>query len=99
MSDEEKEAWSVIGSIGGTNWDTDFKMTKQADGVTWVSGEIEITETSEFKVRQGASWDVNYGITAGAVVQGGDNVKPGQAGTIVVTLVTGDTPTLTYEFK
>ena len=61
MSDEQKQAWSVIGTVNGTNWDTDFAMEKQADG-TYLSKEVfAMTVGMEFKVRQGASWDVNYG--------------------------------------
>ena len=50
------------GAIGGTNWDTDLLMEEQADG-TWKSVEAyEIADGVEFKVRQGKSWDNNYGI-------------------------------------
>jgi hypothetical protein len=56
------KAWTVIGAIAGTNWDTDLTMTEQADG-TWKSDEAyEINDTTEFKVRQGKSWDVNFGV-------------------------------------
>ena len=61
MSDDVLNAWTVIGSIGGTNWDTDLEMT-ETDGI-WKSNEAyEITEGVEFKVRQGKSWDNNYGV-------------------------------------
>ena len=61
MTDEQKQAWSVIGSINGTNWDTDFPMEKQADG-TYLSKDVfDMAVGNEFKVRQGASWDVNFG--------------------------------------
>ncbi len=69
-SDEELQAWGVIGSICGTNWDTDFKMTKQEDG-SFLSDVLELNEGDEFKVRQGGSWDVNYGVGGAA---GGDNI-------------------------
>ena len=62
MDDSVLKAWTVIGAIGGTNWDTDLAMEEQADG-TWKSVEAyEIAEGVEFKVRQGKSWDNNYGI-------------------------------------
>ena len=71
MSDEVLKAWTVIGSIGGTNWDTDLPMTEQADG-TWKSDEAyELTDGVEFKVRQGKSWENNYGADA---VKDGPNV-------------------------
>ena len=77
MSDEVLKAWTVIGTIGDSNWNGDLPMTEQADG-TWKSDEAyEMTTASEFKVRQGKSWDNNYG--AGGV-KGGDNFKPDKDG-------------------
>ena len=61
MSDEAKNAWGVIGSICGTNWDTDFPMTEDPAG-TYTSDVLELKAGEEFKVRQGASWDVNFGV-------------------------------------
>ena len=61
MSDEQKNAWGVIGNICGTNWDTDFTMTEGPDG-TYTSDVLELKAGEEFKVRQGASWDVNFGV-------------------------------------
>ena len=61
MTDEQKNAWSVIGSICGTSWDTDFAMTEEPAG-TWTSEVLELKAGEEFKVRQGASWDVNFGV-------------------------------------
>ena len=59
MTEDELNAWSVIGSICGTNWDTDFPMTEA--GGSFVSEQLELHTGDEFKVRQGASWDVNFG--------------------------------------
>ena len=61
MTDEQKNAWGVIGAICGTNWDTDFPMTEGPDG-TYTSEVLELKAGNEFKVRQGASWDVNFGV-------------------------------------
>ena len=62
MSDDVLNAWTVIGTIGGSNWTDDLAMTEQADG-TWKSNEAyEIGDTDEFKVRQGKSWTNNYGM-------------------------------------
>jgi len=61
MSDEAKQAWGVIGGICGTAWDTDFPMTKVSDD-TYESDVLELKAGEEFKVRQGASWDVNFGV-------------------------------------
>ena len=61
MTAEQKNAWGVIGSICGTSWDTDFAMTEGPDG-TYTSDVLELKAGEEFKVRQGASWDVNFGV-------------------------------------
>ena len=71
MTEEEKSAWGVIGAICGTNWDTDFPMTETEANV-FVSEVLELHEGDELKVRQGASWDVNYGQDC---APGGDNIK------------------------
>ena len=70
MSGDVLNAWTVIGAIGGTNWDTDLAMT-ETDGI-WTSDEAyEISAETQFKVRKGKSWDENFGIDG---VAGGDNV-------------------------
>ena len=75
MTEEEKNAWSVIGAICGSNWDKDFPMKEIEPGV-WQSEPMELHAGEEFKVRQGASWDVNYGMKDGVTVAGGmDNAK------------------------
>ena len=62
MSDDVLKAWTVIGTIGGSNWTDDLPMTEQADG-TWKSNEAyDIGDADEFKVRQGKSWTNNYGM-------------------------------------
>ena len=61
MTEEQKNAWSVIGSICGTNWDTDFAMTEVEPG-TYQSEVLELKAGEEFKCRQGAAWDVNFGV-------------------------------------
>ena len=74
MTDEQKQAWSVIGNICNTNWDTDLPMTADGENV-WVSEVLELEAGKEFKVRQGASWDVNFGA----------NGEPGGANIVVET--------------
>jgi hypothetical protein len=56
-------------------------MTEVAPGV-FQSEPLELTAGSELKVRQGASWDVNYGTTG----LGGDNLIVEADGTYVVEL-------------
>ncbi|MCM1561023.1 MAG: extracellular solute-binding protein [Butyrivibrio sp.] len=97
MSEEEMNAFSLIGAFGGYNWDTDVAMTEDPAG-TWTA-EQEFKAGDEFKVRQGASWDVNFGKDGAA---GGDNIVIEADGTYVVTLVydsAAGTATLTVEAK
>ncbi len=76
MSEEEKNAWSVIGAICGSNWDKDFPMTEKEAGI-FQSDALELHAGEEFKVRQGASWDVSFG-------NGGENAKVEADGTYFV---------------
>ena len=60
MTDDEKNSWSVIGSINGDGWSVDLPMVKGDDGV-WKTTEAYQMDTGvEFKVRQGKSWDNNF---------------------------------------
>ena len=59
MSDADKNAFTVIGSLNGSNWDADFPM-EEADGVWKTTEAYELAAGVEFKVRQGKSWDVAY---------------------------------------
>ena len=81
MSEDAKKAWGVIGNIGGTSWDTDFPMTKVND-TTFESAPLELHAGEEFKVRQGGSWDVNFGQTFN-----GANIVVEADGTYIVRLV------------
>ncbi len=51
-------AFTVIGSFDGHNWDFDAEMT-ETDG-KWVSEKINFAAGDEFKVRKGLSWDEAY---------------------------------------
>ena len=90
---EKRYAWTVIGSVGGTSWDTDFTMTEDPAG-TWTSVAINMTAGEEFKVRQGLSWDNNYGVDG---EKGGANIVVETSGTYKVQLVFGadDSVTIT----
>ncbi len=62
MTLDEMNAYTIIGSIGGSDWDQDFEMTKNEDGTVWTSKDtFTLAEGNEFKVRQGKSWDVAWG--------------------------------------
>ena len=91
MTEEQKTAWGVIGAICGTNWDTDFPMTETEAGV-FVSEPLELKAGDEFKVRQGASWDVNYGVNC---EPNGANIVVPADDTYTVTL---DTNNMTLTF-
>ena len=86
MSEEQLNAWSVIGALCGTNWDTDFPMTETAEG-TFQSEVLELKAGDELKCRQGASWDVNFPA---------DNVVVEADGNYIVQLVvSGDSGEVT----
>ena len=60
MSEEVKNAFTVIGTLADTNWDTDFAMESTADGV-WITKEAyDLAAGVEFKVRQGLNWDIAF---------------------------------------
>ncbi len=63
MSEEQKRAWSIIGTVNGTNWDTDLSMTEDPAN-TWTSAELTLNVGDAFKVRQGASWTLSFGFAA-----------------------------------
>ena len=87
----KREAWTVIGSVGNTNWDTDFEMVEEPKG-TWITKNvIEMKAGNEFKVRQGLSWDNNYGANGES---NGSNIVVEADGNYKVKLVLGDTVTV-----
>ncbi len=73
--------WSVIGSILGDGWTVDVPMCVQEDGTTFKTEALDLNEGEEFKVRFGASWDVNYGADGQA---GGANVVVPATGTYTI---------------
>lgn len=86
-SDEELMAWSVIGSILETGWNTDFPMTQVSEGV-WESDALDLVETDEFKLRRGAAWDVQVGADGQVKTPSVEptNIIPGVAGKYVIRL-------------
>lgn len=86
---ETRRAWTVIGNVGGSNWDTDFTMTEGPEN-TWTSVAIEMKAGQMFKVRQGLSWTNNYG--AEGKFNSSDNILVEADGTYQVVFVwDGDT--------
>ncbi len=51
--------WSLIGTLNGSNWDTDFDMA--VEGGFAVAKNVTIAATELFKVRADKGWDLNYG--------------------------------------
>lgn len=52
-------SWTLIGTLGGTNWDYDFPM--ETEGYWEVAHEVSIAAGEQFKFRQNRKWDVNLG--------------------------------------
>ncbi len=75
MSDDVKFGWTLIGAVNGSMWDQDFPMTK-ISASEWKTDEAYAMDAgTEFKVRQGLSWDNNFPA---------DNFKVEEAGTYYV---------------
>lgn len=80
MSDDVKDAFTVIGSFYGDTWTVDVPMQLDVTSNVWKSKlPIAMTDKDEFKVRKGLSWDEAYGTD-------GENFKVTEAGTYFVTL-------------
>ena len=88
--DYDAGPWSIIGTVGGTNWDTDFDMEK--DGTVFVAKEIAIEAGQAFKIRFDHGWSYNYGAdsednpftatigTAFALKNGGSDITVSESG-------------------
>ena len=80
IDEETARAFTVIGSMGGDGWKTDYKMVEGPEN-TWTSERaFELVVGDEFKVRQGLKWDVAYGMN-------GENFVVETAGTYKIQLV------------
>ena len=58
--DEKPSVWSLIGTIGGTSWDTDIDLSN-VEGDKWIARAITVTAEDEFKIRADHDWTLNYG--------------------------------------
>ncbi len=54
------EAWSLVGTIGESNWDKDFDL-ENVSGDVWTIKQIEFGAKTEFKIRADYKWDISYG--------------------------------------
>ena len=57
---EKPTAWSLIGTLNGTSWDTDFDLTN-ISGDTWVIRNVAVTASDEFKIRADHDWAKSVG--------------------------------------
>ena len=71
-------SWTIIGTLEGTDWDTDFPM--DTEGYWEVARDVTVASGEMFKFRQNRSWGSNYGCGAATpgtkleMVQDGDNI-------------------------
>ena len=57
---EKPQAWSLIGTIGGSSWDADTDLTN-IEGDIWVVRSVTLTASDEFKIRADHAWDICVG--------------------------------------
>ena len=80
----EHSDWTIIGTIGGTNWNKDIEM--KSNGTWHGAFSVAIVASDEFKFRYGGGWDINFGAAASSTTtvsadakvnlsQGGGNLK------------------------
>ena len=53
-------AWSLIGTLNGTGWDTDFDL-QNTSGDIWVIKNVAVTANDEFKIRADHAWNTSVG--------------------------------------
>ena len=86
--------WSLIGTIGGTNWDTDYDLANTT-GDIWIIRNVAIGADDLFKIRADHDWGKNVGGPGdadeyvpeiGVAFEAGEkNIKIGVAGNYDVT--------------
>ena len=57
---EKPKAWSLIGTLDGSNWDKDFDLDNTS-GNTWVIKNVFVGENDEFKIRADHAWNKSFG--------------------------------------
>ncbi len=58
--EETGSAWSIIGVVDGSDWDTDYDLTN-TEGDIWVYTGLTVTADDEFKIRADHEWTTSYG--------------------------------------
>jgi hypothetical protein len=97
------DGWSVVGTIGGSNWDKDFYLEDQGDGLIWKTEGLPFHAGEAFKFRMGGSDAVSVGLDGGltsvgvdapayvgVLKQGGENISLPADGYWDVTLDLND---------
>lgn len=75
----------IIGPAQAGGWNTDTDMTYNAETRTWEAKGVSLT-ADQMKFRANDAWDINWGGSLDALVQGGDNITLAEAGTYNVVL-------------
>ncbi|MBQ3866661.1 MAG: extracellular solute-binding protein, partial [Clostridia bacterium] len=89
VSEEVANAFTVIGDINGDTWTVDLEMAEE-NGVWKTVEAYELAEGTQFKVRQGKSWDVAYPAENFVVETAGTYYIQLDAATGEVTLVAAE---------
>ena len=92
--------WSVIGTVGDSNWDSDFDMVQNGD--VWTSTSLTFKDASEFKLRYNKDWgDANVTGTAAAdgTMIDGQAMPAAHPGTGNFKLATGGVYVISYDTK
>ena len=89
-TDNSKEKWSAIGTIGGSSWNKDFPLVYDATDDRYEL-EIALTAGNEFKIRLNNAWttSIGYGGHTGAGIttylsKSGENFKVKTTGNYVL---------------
>ena len=75
---KQESQWSIIGTIGGADWDKDIAM--KTDGTWHVAFNVVISATDQFKFRFNKGWDTNFGAASGSSATPGEKVFLAQGG-------------------
>ena len=57
---DKPAAWSIIGTVNGSSWDTDIDLTNTT-GDIWVVRNVTLTASDEFKIRADHAWTTSVG--------------------------------------
>ena len=70
----ERYPWTYIGTVNGSNWDTDFEMTDKGDQLVWEANRVPYRLGEVFRFRMDKNDAVNMGLAGAFVpVEGAEN--------------------------